>query len=145
MLYLDTSAFLKLYVREAGSEAVQSLVQSQSHPLPVHDLLEMELTNALRLKVFWEELPREASDEQIRLFQERKRRGLYFTPEIHRADQLKLFMQLAEKTSEIGCRTMDILHVATALILEADAFVSFDSRQCQLAEASGLRLAEVEG
>ncbi len=43
MLYLDTSAFLKLYIREAGSEQVQSMVVSQFEPLPVWEILEMEL------------------------------------------------------------------------------------------------------
>jgi len=61
VLYLDTSAFLKLYIREAGSEQVQSMVVSQFEPLPVWEILEMELCNALNLKVFRGEL----EDERI--------------------------------------------------------------------------------
>jgi len=30
MVYLDTSALLKLYVRESGSAAVQQLIESQA-------------------------------------------------------------------------------------------------------------------
>jgi predicted nucleic acid-binding protein len=52
VLYLDTSAFLKLYIREAGSEQVQATVAGQFEPLPVWEILEMELGNALNLKVF---------------------------------------------------------------------------------------------
>jgi len=42
MLYLDTSAFLKLYVREEGSEAVQALVSGQPDPLPIPEFLQIE-------------------------------------------------------------------------------------------------------
>lgn len=48
MLYLDTSALLKLYLRESGSEAVQARVAAQDLPLPVWEIQEAELVNALR-------------------------------------------------------------------------------------------------
>lgn len=55
MLYLDTSALLKLYIRESGSDWVQTQVASQDDPLPIWELQEAELLNALHLKVFWGE------------------------------------------------------------------------------------------
>jgi len=45
MLYLDTSALLKLYIREQGSEAVQARVASQDLPLPIWEIQEAELIN----------------------------------------------------------------------------------------------------
>jgi len=143
MLYLDTSALLKLYVREDGSEAVQAVVQAQSEPLPVWEVQEMELLNALKLKVFWEELSESEAEYQASLFGQRKDRGLYFTPDIRRAELMSEFKRLSVHTPRLGCRTMDILHVACALQLSPDRFLSFDTRQRNLAEAVGLPVADL--
>ena len=138
MLYLDTSAFLKLYVREEGSEEVQSLVISQEEPLPVWEILEMELHNALQLKVFRDELDDADAVHQYALFQQRKVRGLYFVPEIRRAELMDVFRRLSALKPRLGCRTMDILHVACACQIKAQQFISFDHRQRKLAAAAGL-------
>lgn len=41
-------------------------------------------------------------------------------------------------TTRIGCRALDILHVAAALTLGAREFLTFDGVQRTLAEAEGL-------
>ena len=137
MLYLDTSALLKLYLREEGSEAVQSQVASQDLPLPVWEIQEMELINALRLKVFWNEISASDAEGQVNLFKERRTRGLYFFPKIHRSDLMQTFRRLSEETMRLGCRTMGILHVACAVELKASAFLTFDNRQAVLATTAG--------
>jgi predicted nucleic acid-binding protein len=43
-------------------------------------------------------------------------------------------------TTKFGVRTLDVLHVAAARVLGADAFISFDSRQRDLAKAAGLKV-----
>ena len=43
-------------------------------------------------------------------------------------------------TAALGTRTLDVLHVAAALTLEARRFVSYDRRQAALARAVGLRV-----
>ena len=42
------------------------------------------------------------------------------------------------RTTTLGCRTLDIIHVAAALVLEAKEFVTFDTRQAALAKQAGL-------
>lgn len=137
MLYLDTSAFLKLYIREAGSEQVQSMVVSQFEPLPVWEILEMELCNALNLKVFRGELEMSESAVQYSLFRQRQAKGFYFVPELRRAQLMADFRLLSELTPRLGCRTMDILHVACAMQLKPDVFLTFDHRQRELAQTTG--------
>jgi predicted nucleic acid-binding protein len=39
---------------------------------------------------------------------------------------------------EIGVRYLDMLHVASAVLLKADRFLTFDLRQRRLAKAVGL-------
>ncbi|TVP81102.1 MAG: PIN domain-containing protein [Puniceicoccaceae bacterium] len=138
MLYLDTSAFLKLYVREAGSEAVQAMVAAQFEPLPVWEILEMELSNALNLKVFRGELQADESARQYSLFHQRQAKGFYFLPEIRRAELMADFRKLSGLTPRLGCRTMDIIHVACAMQLRPKAFLTFDYRQRELAKTTGV-------
>jgi predicted nucleic acid-binding protein len=143
MLYLDTSALLKLYICEQGSQEVQSRVASQDLPLPVWEIQEAELINALRLKVFCKEITSAQAETQIELFQLRRKRGLYFFPEIDRNSLMKRFIQLTAETPRLGCRTMDIFHVACALEIGAAAFLSFDQRQNSLASHAGLKLGGI--
>ncbi|MFP4166585.1 MAG: type II toxin-antitoxin system VapC family toxin [Opitutales bacterium] len=145
MFYLDTSALLKLYVLERGSEAIQHLVESSDLPLPVWEIQEMELINALRLKLFRGELEVDDVDHQIDCFDDRKRRGLYFCPEIDRRALRRSFRDFSRHTTDTGCRTMDILHVACAFQIRDVAFVSFDDRQCNLAERVGLEVVSRPG
>lgn len=141
MLYLDTSALLKLYIREPGSEAVQARVAAQDLPLPVWEIQEAELVNALRLKAFWKEITPEQAETQVGYFEDRQRRGLYVFPEIHRSDLKRTFRRLSAETPRLGCRTMDVLHVACAVEIAATGFISFDERQRELALFAGLNVS----
>jgi predicted nucleic acid-binding protein len=141
VIYLDTSAFLKLHIREDGSELVQAKVMSQADPLPLWDLQQAELVNALRLKVYWGDITPQESDRLIDLFDDRLERGQYFVPETDRSALMAKFRSLSDQTPRTGCRTLDILHVACALLLPVDLFVSFEERQRRLATRVGLNVA----
>ncbi len=43
-------------------------------------------------------------------------------------------------SEKLGTRSLDILHVASALVLGSTSFVTFDRRQAALARASGLKV-----
>ena len=140
MIYLDTSALIKLYLLEEGSEEVDRIVMGQDEPLPVWELQEAELVNALRLKVFWKDIELSDSEKLLDEFQKRKQRGFYFYPELDRSQLLPGFYKLSEHTRELGCQTLDIMHVNCALQIQAEQFVSFDVKQCKLAELAGLNV-----
>ncbi len=124
---------------ESGSEIVRDLVASQSDPLPIWEIQEMELTNALRLKVFWADISETDADHQIDLFQSRKAKGQLFFPDLDRMRLFDDFQKLSALTPRSGCRTLDILHVACALQLSPHLFVTFDTRQEALAIEAGLK------
>lgn len=140
MIYLDTSALIKLYIRETGSEDVQAWVASQDDPLPVWELQEMELINGLYLKVFWKEIAMQDAERQIELFRERQRQGFYVFPNFERLSWMEEFRRICRKTAEIGSRTLDIQHVACALLLKPNSFISYDERQRKLATKVGLNV-----
>lgn len=137
MIYLDTSAFIKLYLREPGSEQVHGLVVAQAEPLPVWYLLELELINALRFKVFLHEMSDENADVLIALYYERKSGGQYFVPSLDPIALHELSLQMTARTPATGCRALDILHVAAARVCDAGLFVTADRRQADLAELEG--------
>jgi predicted nucleic acid-binding protein len=101
----------------------------------------LELRNALRLKRHRKELTRAQLRGALDDLQEDIASG--FLPAFD--DDLQTVYRQAELLSaahavSTGARSLDILHVAAAFILEADEFVSFDRRQRLLARRSGLRV-----
>lgn len=144
MIYLDTSALIKLYLIEESSEQVNQLVAGQDEPLPLWELQEAELVNALRLKIFWGELEEAQADQLIGHFQTRKKAGLYYYPEIDRTELLPCFCELSAHTTQLGCRTLDVFHVSFAKLIGAGLFVSFDERQLRLAKLAGLNVVGTE-
>lgn len=138
IIYLDTSAFVKLYVLEPGSHPVNEIVSLNSKPIPISDLLIIEFYNALKLKVFRDELTKRASDQLIGSFQSRKKEGIYYSPVLDRKEHTDLCLCLTKKSAELGCRSLDIMHVAAAKLFKADRFITFDERQANLADHVGL-------
>ena len=48
------------------------------------------------------------------------------------------FVLSKNHTHEYGTRSLDILHVGSALTIKAETFLTLDARQSQLSEKSGL-------
>jgi predicted nucleic acid-binding protein len=119
---------------------VQKVISEQDRPLPIWELQEAELCNALRLNVYWKKITFQQAESQIALYHERKKRGLYYFPEIQRADLMQIFQRLSHETPRFGCRTMDIFHVACAVQLGSEFFLTFDERQRALAKFAKLRV-----
>jgi predicted nucleic acid-binding protein len=46
-------------------------------------------------------------------------------------------------TERLGARAIDLLHVAGAMALESEVFLTTDDRQAQLAKAEGLNVVTV--
>ena len=137
MIYLDTSAFIKLYLREDGSARVHDLVVAQQDPLPVWHVTELEFLNALRFKVFLAEMRSREVERVISLYYDRKRSGQYFAPLLDPVALHELSLQLSARTPTTGCRALDILHVAAARLCDAALFVTADKRQAALAKLEG--------
>jgi predicted nucleic acid-binding protein len=143
VIYLDTSAFIKLYLHEEGSAEVHRLVTTQFEPLPVWHILELELTNTLRFKVFLDEMSIQETDRLIVLYHDRKRSGQYHTPNLDPIALHELALRMTARTPALGCRPLDILHVAAACLIEAERFITADERQAQLAKKEKLNITLV--
>lgn len=108
---------------------------------PLHEL---EFVNVLQLKVFFHHAtPQQVTAAQALVKADLKSGALVSAggdwPGIFREA-----VQLAEQhTGTVGCRSLDILHCATANVLAATEFISSDARQKKLAAVMGLNLVTI--
>ena len=137
MIYLDTGCLLKLYYPEPDSPRVARIVSGKSIVLLA--LHELELSNALQLKLF----RREAKPSQVRatsaMVESDVRTGVLHRPPVVWEDILQSAAALSKMhTRSTGCRSLDVLHCAAAQGVAAASFITTDARQRRLGRAIGL-------
>lgn len=107
----------------------------------ITELHDLEIANAVQLRVFRGELdPPEAAAAQA-TFAADRREGRFTPAPVPSTAFLTAARVAVTHTAQFGVRSLDILHLAIALELQADQFYSFDRKQLRLAQALGLRLA----
>ena len=139
MIYLDTGCLVKLYYPEPESPKVAALVAGK--PICFSALHELEFTNALHLKLFHQGATPAQVQAAAALVEADLKSGVLLPAVANWENIFRAATDLARKHSaSFGCRSLDVLHCAAALVLEADAFISTDARQKQVADAMGLTL-----
>ncbi|SPE58777.1 hypothetical protein SBV1_2830009 [Verrucomicrobia bacterium] len=148
-VYADSSFILRLVTGESGAEQAGAEYRRLGRPsllyLPLHAL---EVENGIRQRAFHERRVL-ASGQRARINREReaalarlagfvKRNALKeivvdMDHAMDRARQLS-----TAQTERLGARAIDLLHVACALVLESEAFLTSDQRQAELAKSAGL-------
>jgi predicted nucleic acid-binding protein len=140
IVYADTSFLFSLYVPDANSAAAAAIMKRIKPPLVATDFAEFEFINALNWRIFRKEL--RAAEEQAVL--------LSFSKDVH-AGAIRIVPISAAtfahakriartETRLLGTRSLDVLHVASALALRADSFCTFDKNQARLAGSASLRV-----
>jgi predicted nucleic acid-binding protein len=139
-VYADTSFLYSLYVQQAHSaKAAAYMAGVHDGALPLTTLGRFELLNAIRLSVFRQQLNPRVAAIDVQTIKADIESGVLGViscdwAAVHaEAERLS-----ARHTAEGGHRSMDILHVATALSMGAREFLSFDGNQTRLASAEGL-------
>ena len=140
-LYADTSVLFSLYVTDANSPRADAWRQANPVPLDFTGFHRIELRNALSLAVFQQRLTAAESLAAWQEVQQDLAAGLL----VAQPDLWGKLVREAERLAEhhtpvIGARSLDILHVAAALVLGATEFCTFDTRQGKLAKAAGLHV-----
>jgi len=109
-------------------------------PVVLTSLGELELTNAMELRVFRKELTRFQVKQSLAMFHRDITSGVYFLKPLASTVFDRALQLVRRRTARLGTRTLDVLHVASALDLHARTFYTFDRRQTGLAKAVGLRV-----
>ncbi len=137
--YPDTSFLGSLYLGDAHAPAADRAMHRLRPTMILTPFHAVELTNAIQLLVFRKLITVAQAVAAQRKFEENLTvlgpfRSLP-------ADAFGRAVDLAKRhTARHGARSLDILHVATAVSLGAEAFLTFDIRQRKLARAEGLRV-----
>ncbi len=135
-VFFDSSAFVKRYVREDGSDAVLSWCD-QATELCLSGIALPEIISAFcRLQRENLVTPLQYRHLKAMLMADITDAAICdLTPEVMRATVIALESNVL--------RGMDAIHLGSALTLKADVFVSADVRQCRAAEQAGLRVVKV--
>ena len=138
--YADPSALLKLYVHESESAAMSAWRARTRGVLPITEHGRLEIVNGICLAAFRKAMTSEALIDALRSFDEDLADGRYVQADVLWRATLRRAVEMSRThTSALGCRTLDVLHVATALELGLRSFVTYDRRQHRLARATGLK------
>jgi len=141
VLYVDTSVLVKLYIKEEYSLEVSHWIRRNNEAIPLTRFHELEFTNAIYLKQFRTEMTNEQALLVLSKFDEHQRRGVYYRPQINWTDAINFALDLSQNhTKTTGSRSLDILHVASALAIKANRFLTLDKRQSALAGLAGLTI-----
>ena len=137
--YFDSAIIVKLYVQEATSPQAIRLVAAYATPYVLTQWQALEVKNAIRLKAFRSEITVAEMNQSVAAFEQDIAAGRWQRPAYtavtveQKADELS-----AGYSATLGCRTLDIIHVAAALVLGTKEFVTFDGREAALAKEVGL-------
>jgi len=142
MIYADTGLLCSLYAPDANSGAAIDRIGRAKSALSLVWLHQLELRNALRLRVFRKEINVTQRDAALNAFLADIAGGVYESASPGIAEVMLEAERLSASQAErLGVRSLDILHVASALVVGASEFWTFDARQGALAKAAGLKVS----
>jgi uncharacterized protein len=144
--YLDTSALVKLYHQEAGTEQVEALFTQSENSLIISELAGVELYSTVARKVRAGEINEEAGEEVLKSFDDDCERRFIVTPlSAAVTEKAKGLLQTYGKIKAL--RALDALHLAACVALQAGSpliFVCSDSRLSEIAALEGLEVFNPE-
>jgi len=135
-IFLDTSAFAKLYVQELGSQKVVDLLADADEiavsviclPELISTLSRLVRENNLKLEEFLKIKSKALADLEDALI-------------VQLGSSVLLDSILLLESNPL--RAMDAIHIACAKAIEVELFVSADHRQLAAAKKSGLKVLDV--
>jgi predicted nucleic acid-binding protein len=145
--YPDTSFLYAIYRKQVNSPQAAAYFQKMPEPLTVSSLLLYEFRQSVRFQGYLF-----AQDNRqgfswtlgatlLKTLQADLATGMLLVATVDWADVQNIAERLsAQHTLAAGHRALDILHVATALHLGAEEFLTFDQNQRALAVAEGLKV-----
>lgn len=143
-IYADTGFICSLYAPDANTERAIKWIEKLKEPIHFSWLNQVELRNALRLRVFRKEITTHQRDASLNLLLSDLYSGIFESTELNQSDVLIETERLSAVYSErLGTRSLDVLHVAMALSLGSKTFLSFDKRQMALAKAVSLKVPKL--
>lgn len=140
-IYVDPSAFRSLYVHDARSRSFCAWRARTRGALPLTLFGRAELVNSIALAVFRHDITNEVGQAAVADLDEDLRAGRLFLADLLWRQALERATELSRtQTPTLGTRTLDVLHVASAVVLGCRRFVTYDERQAALGRTVKLRI-----
>jgi hypothetical protein len=108
-------------------------------PILLNSAVVLESTNALELRIFRGQASRPDVGKALDNFELDLKRGFLNLTSVPPATWDTARNLSRAHSAKLGTRSLDILQVAIAIVLRADAFLTFDRNQASLAQAEGLK------
>ena len=142
-LYIDPSALRALYVHDPASRRMIGWRSRHKGALPITRFGHAELVNAVALGCFRGDCTELEMSRSLAHIEEDFADGDLKLVDLLWRAALDRAMDLSRRhTPALGTRALDVLHVASALELDARRFVTCDTRQAGLAAACGLTVIQ---
>jgi predicted nucleic acid-binding protein len=139
-VYADPSALLKLYLHEPESRAMAVWRAKTRGVLCVSLFGRTEIVNGIGLALARGFVSRPVHTAALAALDDDFRQGRLTPSDISWRAALRLAEDMSRRyTPTLACRTLDILHVASAVVLKNSHFLTFDHRQRKLADVVGLK------
>ena len=138
--YADTSFLFSLYLSDTNTGSAAAAMLRFKEPLYTTDFGEFEFTNAVAWRVFRKQVLVGEQRAVFDAFAKDIEEGMIRITPIPASAFARAKQIARTQTPLIGNRALDVLHVASALVLRADTLFTFDSKQAKLASALGLRV-----
>jgi len=139
--YADTSFLVRLYLTQSDSQKALAFMRDFRDPLPFTPLHRHELRNALRLAVFRKEIEAERRTAAFLDIESDLEDGILAHVPIPWTNAFREAEQLGnDHTEMMGVRSVDLIHVGIAQTLGMKQFLTFDTRQAELAKAAGFKV-----
>ena len=143
ILFVDTSALLKAFQKESGTETVIELLKNEENEIVVSELTEIEFKSALFRRLRNGEITENDLNELVVLFED-----YIQSIDIEEINSLTIRTadELLTKHGKIGLRTLDAIQFAGFHLIETDlkTFISADLRLCSIIENAGNNVIEIK-
>jgi predicted nucleic acid-binding protein len=145
--FADTSLLCALYRHQEMTGTADALVADLHEPLCVSSLLAFEFRQSARLQVFrfshdrTQGFSKAEAERMLHKFELNLISGALEILPVEWGDVHSLAERISGRhTMTCGHRTLDVIHVATALHAKMGVFLTFDENQAALARAEGLEV-----
>ncbi len=143
ILFFDTSALLKAFQKEVGTEKVIELLENNENEIVISELTKIEYKSALYRRFRNKELNENSLIDLIINFNE-----FTETIEIEEINSftIKKAEELIDNQGKSGLRTLDAVQFASFVLVEnkVKKFVCADTRLCDIIEKEDYKVIKIE-
>lgn len=139
MTYADSSFLVSSHIQDSHTETAKKYLALNSTPLILTSFSKTETQHAIRMLAFRKLITIGEMTQGLLHLERAQDDRVYEMRWIETGDLFQIASQLSNRHAlEYGVRFLDMLHLASAQLIKAKRFLTFDLRQRKFAAALGL-------